>query len=107
MTKSGSTHTPGPWHTGGKGNSIVYAEYNGYAVADARVYHPHIDEPTMQVNARLIAKAPELYNLLSLLAQKYTSPDTTINEWKDTAAVVAKLARPILAEIDGGSDVKG
>ena len=52
--------TPGPWHTGGHGNTIIYAA-DGWAVADVKVYHNrHNGYEETQANARLIAAAPEL-----------------------------------------------
>lgn len=55
------SHTPGPWHVGGKGNAIVYADVEGgsYAVCNAVTYHgqPNFEDAA---NARLISAAPDL-----------------------------------------------
>lgn len=61
---SETKHTPGPWHTGGKGDSIIYADCLGYTVANATTYHKHIDGDTMKANAHLIAAAPDLLEAL-------------------------------------------
>ena len=56
-----ASHTPGPWHTGGINPisaPVIYAA-DGFAVADATVYHRHHDGQTA-ANARLIAAAPDL-----------------------------------------------
>ena len=56
--------TPGPWHTGGHGNTIIYAA-DGWAVADVKVYHNrHNGYGETQANARLIAAAPDLLDAL-------------------------------------------
>lgn len=51
-------HTPGPWRTGGANRLMVYA--NGWAVADAKIFHPHTDADQAEANAALIAAAPDL-----------------------------------------------
>ncbi len=57
-------HTPGPWHAGGFGNTIIYAA-DGWAVADVKVYHDrHNGYEEMQANASLISAAPELLDAL-------------------------------------------
>ena len=62
------SHTPGPWHVGGKGNAIVYADVEGgsYAVANAVTFHgqPNFEDAA---NARLIAAAPDLLEALRKL----------------------------------------
>jgi len=49
-------HTPTPWHTGeGKAERIIYAA-DGFAVADATVFHGlHVESPT--ANAAFIVRA--------------------------------------------------
>lgn len=58
MNTKHTPHTPGPWHTGGRGDRIIYAA-DGYAVASATVFHNQHDGQ-LEANARLIAAAPEL-----------------------------------------------
>lgn len=58
----GTKHTPGPWHTGGYSSRIIYAG-DGFAVADATVFHGR-HEGEHEANARLIAAAPELLDVL-------------------------------------------
>lgn len=57
-----STHTPGPWHVGGKDNQIVY-DAKGMPVASATTYFS-FDDDTMRANADLIASAPELLDVI-------------------------------------------
>ena len=53
-------HTPGPWHVGIKqAEQIVYTK-NGWAVANATVYHGKQDKDEAKANARLIAEAPAM-----------------------------------------------
>lgn len=56
-----SAHTKGPWHVGeGKASTIVYSE-QGYAVANATVYHGLFgDSDSAIARARLIAAAPDM-----------------------------------------------
>jgi hypothetical protein len=51
-------HTFGPWHTGGDG-TIVYAP-DGFAVANAVVFHGRHGDGEAEANARLMAAAPDL-----------------------------------------------
>jgi len=59
MSEQKTKHTPGPWRTGGTGGLIVFAA-DGYAVANATVFHQKQEEGESQANARLIAAAPAL-----------------------------------------------
>lgn len=64
MTTITTTHTPGSWHVGTAAPSIIYA-LDGFAIANAVTYHGrHGGIETMQANARLIAAAPELLDVL-------------------------------------------
>lgn len=65
-----SKHTPGPWHTGGKDNSIIYAE-DGYAVANAVTYHNR--DRDSRADAELIAAAPELLAALERVEARLTA----------------------------------
>lgn len=92
QTQTKPTFTPGPWRFAFDterlygGNGAYIAEVHG---------RRHVD--TQIANARLIAKAPELYAaaLVSVRDQGYTSdPAGALNRIKDAAA-------KLLAEIEG------
>ena len=61
-----SKHTPGPWHVGGIADSIVYAA-DGFAVANANVYHNSHGPHETGANARLIAAAPDMLAALEAI----------------------------------------
>jgi len=69
-------HTPGPWHTGGQDDRIIYAA-DGFAVADATVFHGRPETH----NARLIAAAPELLDALKVLLSLHDSQVDTADAW--------------------------
>ena len=57
-----TAHTPGPWHVGGirpDSQPIVYRA-DGFAIADATVYHTKHGAEEARANAALIAAAPDL-----------------------------------------------
>ncbi len=93
------SHTPGPWHTGNiVGERYVFAA-DGYAVADATVYHRNHDDQHI-ANARLIAAAPELLEALETMVAysdkliadgHYDYREPRVQELYDMcAAVIAK-----------------
>lgn len=61
-------HTPGPWHVGGKGGTIVYSG-DGYAVANCTVYHGVHKSGESEANACLMAAAPDLFEALQNLVE--------------------------------------
>lgn len=64
-TKQKAVHTPGKWRQGqGAASCIVYAA-DGYAIADAKVFHGRHEGET-EGNAALIASAPELLAALEM-----------------------------------------
>ena len=68
-------HTPGPWHVGIKqAEQIVYTK-NGWAVANATVYHDKQDKDEAKANARLIAEAPAMLVALRGLEMFFKRPD--------------------------------
>ncbi|NQV21847.1 MAG: hypothetical protein HQ511_10580 [Rhodospirillales bacterium] len=94
-------HTPGPWHVGIKqAEQIVYTK-NGWAVANATVYHGNQDRDETKANARLIAEAPAMLDAL----QDFPQPGLPGGD--DWPAQVAQwwnlTARPILARTGGAS----
>lgn len=62
------SHTPGPWHVGGKNGSIVY-DAAGNAVADAKTFHGRHDAEVQTANAQLIADAPTMLEACQLMLQ--------------------------------------
>ena len=90
-----SQHTPGPW-TFSKG---AWEKFGRPQIADARGYY--IAEITPQgqeteANARLIAKVPEMYEMIYWIANGDTR--------KSCAAMLAELrnrARALLREVEG------
>ena len=84
-------HTPGPWHRSTlKGGLIVYGP-DGYAIANAQVWHGRHEEFSAEGNAQLIAAAPELleaceWALDALVAHKAGKSESG----KKCAAAIAK-----------------
>lgn len=57
--------TPAPWHANKESGHIpIVFSSDGWAIADAKVYHGQWPRETSVANARLIAAAPELYEAL-------------------------------------------
>lgn len=89
------THTPGPWHVGGKGDSIVYATVDGgnYAVCNAVTFHgqPGFEDTA---NARLIAAAPELLDACRKMARlggwTEKAPRGFTDTWESAVSAIAK-----------------
>lgn len=92
-----SKHTPGPWHTGGKLDAIVYAP-DGYAVAGCQTYHGLRDEACTAANARLIAAAPELLEALDMMERHFSRYDDTHNN------LVLEQARAAIAKATGETE---
>ena len=88
----GAQHTPGPWHIGGKPQSPIIFGSDGFAVADATVFHGTFKEGQTEANANLIAAAPDLLEALEtaswLLAD--ISPDGLVKQKVDAAIAKAK-----------------
>lgn len=84
-----ANHTPGPWHTGGKNGSIIYS--GGYAVANAETFHGRHDGETQAANARLIAEAPAMLDLLASIHELgRCSPHDTPVLWAAIEATITK-----------------
>lgn len=58
-----SEHTPTPWHTGGIGNHIVF-DSDGYAVANATVFHGKQEDGESAANAAHIVKCVNSHGAL-------------------------------------------
>lgn len=56
-------HTPGPWHVDG-----IHIGSDKYIVAQVSAFEPREEH---QANARLIAEAPALYDVLKALMQNH------------------------------------
>lgn len=54
-------YTPGPWHTGADGRIVYNAA--GWAVCNAVTFHQRHQGDEDRANARLIAAAPELFDV--------------------------------------------
>lgn len=61
--------TPGPWHVGVRQAEQIVYNTQGWAVANATVYHGEHDLAEVKANARLIALAPEMAEALQELMQ--------------------------------------
>lgn len=85
--------TPGPWHVGsGSAARIVYAA-NGWAIADAKVYHGGNKSGEDFENARLMAAAPDLLEALKR-ARRQLVPSECDLSFIDKAIAKAEEARP-------------
>lgn len=87
-------HTPGPWHVGeGKAEIIVYAP-DGYAVADAQVFHfNHDRRGSGPANARLMAAAPEMLGRIKEAAAYLWRNDPSPEARVLTGAMYALIAK--------------
>lgn len=85
-----SKHTKGPWHVGMKPGPIVYGP-QGEQVAN--MFVPMLPEVEHYANARLIAAAPEMYEVLEELAGIIVRGDIV-------PLSLAEHGLSILAEID-------
>ncbi|MBA8886128.1 hypothetical protein FHW12_000319 [Dokdonella fugitiva] len=90
-------HTPTPWHTGeGKAERIIYAD-DGFAVADAAVFHGrHVESPAN--NAAFIVRACNAHDELvaalrrAVEAAEARMPNATF--LADARAALAKAGAP-------------
>ena len=88
-----SQHTPGPWRVE-FGQDILAGVRENRLVAECHAGHA----TERGANARLIAKAPEMYRLikLSLQAGRFPEMGDGCEQWKP-----AEVARALLREIEG------
>lgn len=80
-------HTPGPW-SANKMHARGGIEF--YIDDVATIDGPNYDFPEMEANARLIAAAPEMLELLKLSLNRYKLP-----------RAIEHKARAIIANIEG------
>ena len=104
-------HTPGPWFVERDGSwPYIVGEEGLVRVADVCEDRGVIGPKRAAANARLIAKAPELYRLIEELLERHPGGDersmchvgVTSMEKCSTCSVVLK-ANTLLAEIRGES----
>ncbi len=96
MTKS--KHTPGPWgccDTSYHAHDYRLTKPNGFPLPLNVVANDHSEQ---RANARLIAAAPDMYEVLDLVAHEElpfsANPIEVITRWRERA-------RAILARIEG------
>lgn len=97
---SAAQHTRGPRHTGGHaGVEMVIYDKDGWAIADARPYHSKRTFPEAQANAQLVAAAPELLEVLQLVAPELRG----LAFASSTAAELVAKIDAVLAKATGGA----
>lgn len=87
------SHTPGPWHVGGKNGSIVYDD-GGNAVADAKTFHGRHDGDVQAANAQLIADAPVMLEACKLMLH-WLEDGTPDHHRGETELAILELVRAI------------
>lgn len=95
-------HTPGPWHAVRQSEdwiAVVHDKSIGCGFIDVWGHvNPNYD---LEANARLVAAAPELFEVL-----RYWMPFIDSEQDDERQAPWVEKARAILAKIEGGSVVK-
>jgi len=92
-------HTPAPWvshltgYTGRASAKYVINDKKGRAVAHIK----HSTISPMEANARLIAEAPDMLDIL----QKLADADFGSKGWTDYLEVIARQARLVIAKVTG------
>lgn len=90
-------HTPGPWHVGFKPGPIVYDDRRGRQVADCRDVTQSASKEAI-ANARLIAAAPELLEMLYTVLPSVEEAD----EFNKPTKKLGPVVRRLIAKIEGG-----
>lgn len=90
-----SDWTPGPWHIADEDFPLL-VEGNGRLIADCQTFKEK-KHPQDLANARLIAKAPEMAELLRELAEEQYYEPPAIPE---SVYIFQDRARKLLAEIE-------
>jgi len=98
---SAAKHTPGPWHVSDVAQGLVVYDDQGWAVADAKVFHARHTLEEAQANARLIAATPNLLEMLSICVEilekvdpsGYPDTDDILRDAIDTSKRVIDLAK--------------
>lgn len=102
-----SSHTQGPWHTGGRDGLIIYAA-DGWAVANATVSHArHGGLEVAQANAAAIAVVPELLEALREMVKNEGAHSVGCKEYPpgfdDSRCCPVHIARTAIANATGGA----
>lgn len=94
-------HTPGPWHTGADGR-IVY-DANGWAISNAITFHHQRGGGQDRDNARLIAAAPEMVEVLRQWLAYDNSDDADFSSPGPMVAYAEAInaTRALLSRIEG------
>jgi hypothetical protein len=109
-----SKHTPGPWYEDAgyictksdEGDFIILAEmHSTFGPDDYGVDQWRLEDDELDANARLIAAAPEMYELIQALATStesgYASPMSEA-ALLDTLHQLQGQAKQLLTQIKGG-----
>lgn len=93
-----ATFTPGPWEYDQSGEYMTFdcVRHNGMVVCRILplTYESH---GSAEANGRLIAKAPEMFDLACMVADLWRQEDSP----DDPTRGIAKIARKLLAEVRG------
>ena len=99
-----SKHTQGPWKifTDPCGNMKVQAIYGSYGFDDSQLMPVDSLSPGInrEANARLIAKAPEMYELCRRLKALLDDPHPGLSTWQDFFQDVCRKLAKIPEELD-------
>ena len=95
-----SQHTPGPWKWISGPHLDALLVPHTYTFGDGYILSPDqwgMDDVTNDVNARLIAKAPEMYRLikLSLQAGRFPEIGDGVEQWNPI-----EVARALLRQVE-------
>ncbi len=95
-------HTPGPWRVGTllEGPTLYITGADDATVASLRLHTADGKDKTRQANARLIAAAPELLDVLINLADEVEAMH------RDYPPVMLEYARAAIAKATGERDAK-
>lgn len=104
-----SKHTPGPWKAcDNNGYSIWRITSHQYRAESASRTVAEVvgDSAETEANARLIAAAPEMYELIQQVAdlQNPRFDDAAYNELVTEMDRLAELAQELLAKNEGGGE---
>jgi len=106
-TKEKHAHTPGPWHYSEviRGRDQYYRQIRAdFKIAEVHACHSGVagtkkGKAEDEANARLIAAAPEMYEMCKLLEECMENIDGR-DGW-DASYELAKV-REVLAKVEGG-----
>ena len=105
-----SKHTPGPWKYIGRVSISGGIEWPTVECSFKRFIQPEgRDQDECEANARLIAAAPDMLELITNLSGAYEGSDEQRsnelwNEWNYKYWHLANAAKALLAKIEGGKE---